>query len=91
MSYPSIRAGRSYRESFGEQSILSEKGMKRWLLPASACLPTMVFAQAEVQELKTRPDVTARFVYSRAQNPVAGADSWPCAGAMNPARRMDCS
>lgn len=45
----------------------------KWLLLASVCLPSMVFAQAEVQELKTRPDVTVRFVYSRAQNPVASA------------------
>jgi len=34
-------------------------------------LPLISFAQVEVKEIKTRPDVTVKFLYAKAENPVA--------------------
>lgn len=39
----------------------------------AALLPTTGLAQVEVKEIATRPGVTLRFVYARAENPVASA------------------
>jgi pimeloyl-ACP methyl ester carboxylesterase len=47
--------------------------MKPGLLIALALVAGGAFAQVEVKELPTRPDVTIRFVYARAENPVANA------------------
>ena len=47
--------------------------MKPGLLIAFALVAGGAFAQVEVKELPTRPDVTIRFVYARAENPVANA------------------
>jgi pimeloyl-ACP methyl ester carboxylesterase len=47
--------------------------MKQGLFFALALACGSAFAQLEVKELPTRPDVTIRFVYARAENPVANA------------------
>lgn len=47
--------------------------MKPGLLIALALVAGGALAQVEVKELPTRPDVTIRFVYARAENPVASA------------------
>lgn len=47
--------------------------MKQAVFMALALLPGWGLAQVEVKELPTRPDVTIRFVYARAENPVANA------------------
>ena len=47
--------------------------MKPGLLNALALVAGGAFAQVEVKELPTRPDVTIRFVYARAETPVANA------------------
>jgi hypothetical protein len=47
--------------------------MKRSLFLAWALVSGCAFAQLEVKELPTRPDVTIRFVYAKAENPVANA------------------
>ena len=47
--------------------------MKKCLLLVSAWLPALAFAQLEVKELNTRPDVTLRFAYARAPNAIASA------------------
>lgn len=47
--------------------------MKQGLFIAFALVSGCAFAQVEVKELPTRSDVTLRFVYARAANPVANA------------------
>ena len=47
--------------------------MKKGLLAVLALASGVAFAQVEVKELPTRPDVTIRFVYARAETPVANA------------------
>lgn len=47
--------------------------MKQALLTLCALASWSAFAQVEVKELPTRPGVTLRFVYAKAENPVANA------------------
>lgn len=47
--------------------------MKQRVFIAFALACGSALAQVDVQELPTRPDVTLRFVYARAENPVASA------------------
>ena len=46
--------------------------MKQALLILCALASWSAFAQVEVKELPTRPGVTLRFVYAKAENPVHG-------------------
>jgi pimeloyl-ACP methyl ester carboxylesterase len=47
--------------------------MLKYLLLVLALVSEFAFGQVEVKELATRPNVTVRFLYAKAENPVASA------------------
>lgn len=47
--------------------------MRALLVFLVMCLPVIAQAQVEVREIPTRPGVTLRFLYAKAENPVASA------------------
>jgi pimeloyl-ACP methyl ester carboxylesterase len=52
---------------------MNAKSSALWIFMSASLVPLSSRAQVEVKEIATRPGVTIRFVYAKAENPVASA------------------